>query len=611
MLFLFIIFTFAAKFIVMKKCFLLFLFYLAIFPACGQIAVESFRLLETDLTAITNGTQETDQNNDVAALIKIVTTQQGFTFDNGMLGIVKVVQKPAEIWVYVPPKTQKLSIAHPDLGLLRDYYFQIPIESGRTYELKLVSGQVITTVKKTPTTQYLTIKVTPPDATIYIDGELQALNREGEFYKLVTIGRHTYRVEAVGYKSKAGVLNVTSEQGEPYLVNLESTLATLTLNCGDAEADIFLNGEEKGKGSWTGHVTAGLYIAEARRKNHTSTSEEIKVEELEEKTVSLNPPTPRYGSLRVESVPMGASVYVDGKEYGKTPCFIDESSKLIIGEHELKLLKEDYDTYVTTIELIEEKETKVPEIQLTQSFKGIINSSPNARLYIDGKNLGETPYSNTFHSGDYRLRLVRKGYDTFDETVHLSASNPNPVFKLQRRWFSKNSFYIGAESHLLNSLAIDGVFGGYWKNVCAELRFVYPLQASETAYFNRISDDGSIGEYQSMEIKPGSRFGGLLGYGILLGKRFRMTPAVGLQSTTLNGIPSNSSIPEQNTYVLSCLGAVKMEFALLPSLSVLVSPEYVSPLGKDDFVSTFERVGLSMPFWYSGFHVNAGIHFNF
>ena len=101
------------------------------------ISVSSFKLLDTDLTANTAGTMEQDQNGEIAALIKVVTTQTGFTFDGGSLGIVKTIQKPSEIWVYVPRGLKKITIAHPQFGLLRDYYLNIPIEAARTYELVL------------------------------------------------------------------------------------------------------------------------------------------------------------------------------------------------------------------------------------------------------------------------------------------------------------------------------------------------------------------------------------------------------------------------------------------------------------------------------------------
>ena len=42
-----------------------------------SMSVESFRLLENDLTANTYGTMERDQNGDVVALIKVVTSETG------------------------------------------------------------------------------------------------------------------------------------------------------------------------------------------------------------------------------------------------------------------------------------------------------------------------------------------------------------------------------------------------------------------------------------------------------------------------------------------------------------------------------------------------------
>ena len=83
-----------------------------------NIVVESFRLLENDLTANLQGTMEYDQNGEVSALIKISTTEQGFVFDGGMMGVVKSLQKTGEIWLYVPHGIKKISIHHQQLGSL-------------------------------------------------------------------------------------------------------------------------------------------------------------------------------------------------------------------------------------------------------------------------------------------------------------------------------------------------------------------------------------------------------------------------------------------------------------------------------------------------------------
>lgn len=117
--------------------FAIFMFFVSTMLSAQNISVAGFKLLDTDLTAITQGTQEIDQNGEVAALIKVVTTETGFSFDIGSLGIVKTHQAVGEIWVYVPKRAQKISIFHQKYGVIRNYYFPVPIESGRSYELKL------------------------------------------------------------------------------------------------------------------------------------------------------------------------------------------------------------------------------------------------------------------------------------------------------------------------------------------------------------------------------------------------------------------------------------------------------------------------------------------
>ena len=122
----------------MKRLLLLLLLSLPFFDAVAQIEVESFRALPNDMTAKSLKGTKHDQNGKVCALIKIVTTEKGFIFDGGSLGIVETAQKPGEIWVWVPPLSRKITISHEEFGVLRDYdYDNYDIESGCTYELVL------------------------------------------------------------------------------------------------------------------------------------------------------------------------------------------------------------------------------------------------------------------------------------------------------------------------------------------------------------------------------------------------------------------------------------------------------------------------------------------
>ena len=131
-------------------------------PALSQqISVESFTPLENDLTANTAGTMKKDQNGKTCALIKVVPSEKGFNFDVGILGVVATEQKVGEIWVYVPEKIRFITIAHPQLGVLRNYPIPQQVESARTYELRLVTGKVHTVIEEAQTDQFVVFHISP------------------------------------------------------------------------------------------------------------------------------------------------------------------------------------------------------------------------------------------------------------------------------------------------------------------------------------------------------------------------------------------------------------------------------------------------------------------
>jgi len=101
-----------------------------------EFYISSFKPLEMDLDARTLH-PVIDQNGKKAALIKVVTTHTGFDFDIGVMGITEVHQEVGEIWVYIPEKSQRITIRHPQFGVIRDYFFPVPIESATTYEMRL------------------------------------------------------------------------------------------------------------------------------------------------------------------------------------------------------------------------------------------------------------------------------------------------------------------------------------------------------------------------------------------------------------------------------------------------------------------------------------------
>ena len=552
----------------MKKTIFIVFFFLAVFSVYGQIGVESFRLLETDLTAITNGTQETDQNGDVAALIKIVTTQKGFTFDNGMLGIVKVVQQPAEIWVYVPAKTQKISIAHPDLGMLRDYYFQIPIEGGRTYELKIVSSRVKTIVEEDAGGGFLALKVTPASANVYVDDQARTLNAEGMLSMFLLYGEHTYRVEAFGYKTETGKVNITSDETQTVTVTLSSNVAQLTLTTSMEDAEIWINNELKGTGKWSGELAPDAYVIETRKTGHRSRKTTVTLVEKEERTMVLLDPEPIIGRLRAESNPLEAEVWLDDKKLGTTPSIFGD---ILAGNHVVRFTKDGYLSKSVDV-TIEEGKIATASVTLQKNTATINKEREN------GEAAKRTPPSTP------------KKKDSSTPSIPLR----------------KTSFYFGAHYALGNPNTIGGEVGAYLGGFNLEGSFDKAMGEGYDIMWYHFYNE--VYTSFTMTYTPLSLISGSMGYGIPIGHRLRLTPRVGVGALSVKGEDKSHS---QKTYIFSGTASLRAELALARMLSLYITPAYNIPLKKGETIKTLEENVLEYPKWNSGVSLWVGLSLNF
>ena len=383
----------------MRSKLLLFVLLLSSFCVKAQdIAVSSFKLLETDMDANLQGTRVVDQNGETAALIKIVTTEKGFGFSCGAIGIVKTVETPGEIWLYVPRGAQKITIKHPQLGVLRDWYFTTAIKGGRTYEMVLTTGRVETIVKKSRTTQYVVFNLTPKDAVVELNGEILH-TVDGVATKMVKFGAYDYQIKAADHITSSGKVTVSDPNNKKVInISLKPNISEVSVKT-DPNSEIWINGENKGKGTWGGKLGAGLYEMEAKREGYRSspiTKEII----LSDTTISivLDSPIPMYGEANVNSNPPNANVYIDGEEVAVTPQII---SNLLIGKHNLQISKEGYEDYNDIIYVQENEELPISVNLNKKSFEDSSFNSSSGLNVVYFK-LRETDFTA------YRGATVRK-----------------------------------------------------------------------------------------------------------------------------------------------------------------------------------------------------------
>ena len=102
------------------------------------LRIDDFRMDLADGAAADPRTMVPDLDGEPCAALRIETQLSGWTFDAGLGGIMDVRYVKGAVILYIPAGTRRLTVAHKEYGILRDWPFPTPLESGRTYSMKLV-----------------------------------------------------------------------------------------------------------------------------------------------------------------------------------------------------------------------------------------------------------------------------------------------------------------------------------------------------------------------------------------------------------------------------------------------------------------------------------------
>ena len=227
--------------------------------------------------------------------------------------------------------------------------------------------------------QYVVFELQPSYAILFINNEPQA-TQEGFAQALLQNGTYNYRVIAKGYHEQSGSFTVEGKR-VVRKVELKADAAMVTLTT-DPSAEIWINNQKKGTGSWSGQLSSGNYIFEARKEGcRTTKFSQVITSAQATQSYKLEAPTPIEGSLNITSVPALASVKVDGKPIGEAPLV----TKLLVGKHTVEVSKSGYDTWRKEV-VISEGQTATVSATLTKVVAAAPAISTSASTSSSGGN---------------------------------------------------------------------------------------------------------------------------------------------------------------------------------------------------------------------------------
>ena len=290
-----------------------------------------------------------DLNGQPCALVKVQLATRGAKFAGSVIGTPEF--KNGVYWVYMPAGVKELEVQHnsfvPCHVTFSDYGIQ-SLQSLTTYVLTLLMPQG-GAVPVDDGMRYLALTVSPKNSTVYVDGQLQVVDADGSVSVYLPQGQHSYRVEAAGYAPEQQTVTLGDET-LVRSVTLQSVLARVTVSCPTAGARIFVNGQQRGTTPWSGSLAAGNYKMEARLDGYHSQQQTVTIAERSNEQITLPALVAITGNLNVNYRPVGAEVWMDGKQLGATPNVF---RGVIVGSHSVEVRKAGYETLKQSVTIAE------------------------------------------------------------------------------------------------------------------------------------------------------------------------------------------------------------------------------------------------------------------
>ena len=316
-----------------------------------------------------------------------LTTGVGFVFGN------RVIAFPGEVQILVTSPGFKKS----------------------TLRTETVSGGNIIDVVLERLPDILNLTITPnlPDAVIQIDGGQIAEGFQIEHE--LEVGSYSLSVGHPLFQAYETELTIHGGGNEIELdVTLFPTTQPIDIRTEPAGARVSIDGNFVGvsplsipvlKGRREIRVSLDGFVEETRFVNVSLTE----TPELPTIHLSKNP-----GMLSIDSVPLGASVLVDGQFRGNTPITLGVSPDK---NHTIRLSHPGYESVTRMVSLqADAKESlalNLPEV------RGLveITSSPEANVFVHGRPIGTTPIQIGLLTVEQEITITKQGYQPFTQVI--------------------------------------------------------------------------------------------------------------------------------------------------------------------------------------------------
>ena len=258
----------------------------------------------------------------------------------------------------------------------------------------------------------------PAYSALDIDGGFKL--RIGERY-LLRSGDYRLTVTADGHYPLERDFTVTADDSQELHLVLKRLPGKVSFSASPEGARVLVDDEALGVAPLEAlPVAAGEHELKVLAERYLPYRADIEVTGMEVAQTFSVELEPAWANIAISSVPIGATIFVDGEALGQTPALLE----ILQGEHQVELQLPRYRSWQQTLSVSAGVHQNLEPVTLLPA-DGILalQSRPSgANVTVDGEFQGQTPVELSLEpDGEHRIAVFKPGYSRATRTISLQA----------------------------------------------------------------------------------------------------------------------------------------------------------------------------------------------
>ena len=249
---------------------------------------------------------------------------------------------------------------------------------------------------------------------------------------LLRQGDYRLRAETDLHEPLDTTISVGGARNQTIELSFTPLPGTLILTTEPADAQITIDGAAATARST---LSAGTHSVSVSHPRYQTLTQDVDIAgRLTEQSLNVRL-APNWAEVEVSSSPAGAEIWIDGEQTGQTTPAIVQA---LAGEREIQVKLDGHRTHRQRIFSQAGKPQTLAPITLQQADAMLrVTSSPaGAGVTINGRFVGTTPVEVELKSSQtHRLQVIRKGYETFSQSIKLARGASRDVAASLTRQF--------------------------------------------------------------------------------------------------------------------------------------------------------------------------------